>query len=363
MRDGVDVGAADPHRRFMPPLSRRPTQKQVAALAGVTQSTVSLVLRNDPAISEETKRRVHDAIKQLGYVPDPFLSGLAAYRNTLREPTFHATLALVSTHPKSGGWRESPQFNAYWEGAVAQGREMGYHLEEHSLCSPGMTPSRLTDILHSRSIRGILLAPQPQPQAVPEMDWSKFAVVAFGYSIVSPVTHVVTVHQYRAMETAFRRCVELGYRRPGLAMSVESDERAKGLWSAAFWKMQNTLPPPRRVRPFVPTQLTPAELVAWVERSRPDVVIGIDPRIETWLKKSGRRVPDDIGFAHLSVPLDDPHYAGISENPVTIGRKGMALLIGMVQHGEFGLPTVPNYLLVEGTWRDGRTVRRVAGEA
>jgi Transcriptional regulators len=356
---GVDGEAIGRHGRFMPPLSRRPTQKQVAALAGVTQSTVSLVLRNDPAISAETKRRVNDAMEKLGYVPDPFLSGLAAYRKTLRKPTFHATLALVSTHPEPGGWRGSPQFNAYWEGAVAQGREMGYHLEEHSLCAPGMTPGRLTSILQSRAIRGLLLAPQQPPQEVPAMDWSKFAVVAFGYSILRPVTHVVTVHQYRAMETAFRKCLELGYKRPGLAMSMESDERAKGMWSAAFWKMQNTRPASRRVKPFMPVDLTFDGLVEWADRHRPDVVISIDPRIETWLVKSGRRVPEDIGFVHLSVPLGEPRYAGISENPMTIGRKGMALLIGMVQHGEIGLPEVPNYLLVEGTWRDGRTVRRV----
>jgi LacI family transcriptional regulator len=50
--------------------SRRPTQADVAKLAGVSQSAVSQVLtRSDSAIPEETKQRVFDAIDQLGYVP------------------------------------------------------------------------------------------------------------------------------------------------------------------------------------------------------------------------------------------------------------------------------------------------------
>ena len=46
-----------------------PTQKDVASVAGVDQSTVSLALRGDPRISPETRRRVLEAAKKLGYKP------------------------------------------------------------------------------------------------------------------------------------------------------------------------------------------------------------------------------------------------------------------------------------------------------
>jgi LacI family transcriptional regulator len=50
---------------------RRPTQADVAKLAGVSQSTVSQVLnRNDIAIPKETRQRVMNAVDQLGYVPN-----------------------------------------------------------------------------------------------------------------------------------------------------------------------------------------------------------------------------------------------------------------------------------------------------
>jgi DNA-binding LacI/PurR family transcriptional regulator len=46
-----------------------PTSRDVAALAGVSQSTVSYVMSGKRAISEETRRRVQAAIEQLTYQP------------------------------------------------------------------------------------------------------------------------------------------------------------------------------------------------------------------------------------------------------------------------------------------------------
>ena len=43
------------------------TIRDVAALAGVSPSTVSRTYRNNPSISEETKERVRRAARQLGY--------------------------------------------------------------------------------------------------------------------------------------------------------------------------------------------------------------------------------------------------------------------------------------------------------
>src|SRR5690606_17475363 len=50
--------------------SKRGTIQEVARLAGVSPATVSRVLNNHPRTSPETRRRVLDAVAQLGYVPD-----------------------------------------------------------------------------------------------------------------------------------------------------------------------------------------------------------------------------------------------------------------------------------------------------
>jgi len=63
------------------PLPRAvPTSADVARLAGVSRATVSYVLNNTSAvrISEPTRRRVHEAAKELGYVPHAAARSLRA---------------------------------------------------------------------------------------------------------------------------------------------------------------------------------------------------------------------------------------------------------------------------------------------
>jgi len=74
---------------------QRVTSKQVAQLAGVSQSTVSFVLNNvDSAnISAETSQRVWEAARTLGYVPNVTARALARGKNNL--------VALILDHPHS----------------------------------------------------------------------------------------------------------------------------------------------------------------------------------------------------------------------------------------------------------------------
>jgi DNA-binding LacI/PurR family transcriptional regulator len=66
---------------------RRPvTMKDVAAAAGVAQSTVSRILNDSPAripASDETRKRVQAVAKQLGYRPHPFARALRGARSML----------------------------------------------------------------------------------------------------------------------------------------------------------------------------------------------------------------------------------------------------------------------------------------
>ena len=54
------------------------TVKDIAALAGVSPSTVSRVCNNHPSISKETRERVHKAMAELGYETNPSPSNTQA---------------------------------------------------------------------------------------------------------------------------------------------------------------------------------------------------------------------------------------------------------------------------------------------
>lgn len=59
-------------RKNDPQRTKRPTQAHVARLANVSQAMVSYVVNDTPSVSipEETRKRVLDAVRELGYVPD-----------------------------------------------------------------------------------------------------------------------------------------------------------------------------------------------------------------------------------------------------------------------------------------------------
>lgn len=58
----------------------RPTLEQVAALAGVSRSTVSRVVNGSPKVSEAVRTAVDSAIEQLGYLPNPAARSLVTRR-------------------------------------------------------------------------------------------------------------------------------------------------------------------------------------------------------------------------------------------------------------------------------------------
>jgi len=61
----------------------KPTINDVARLAGVSKKTVSRVINRSPALNEETRQRVQDVIRQVGYIPNPQARALALRRNFL----------------------------------------------------------------------------------------------------------------------------------------------------------------------------------------------------------------------------------------------------------------------------------------
>ncbi|MEL7975688.1 LacI family DNA-binding transcriptional regulator [Isoptericola sp. F-RaC21] len=63
------------------PAGDKPNIRQVAQLAGVSHMTVSRVLNDHPNIREATRRRVEEAIEQLGYRPSMTARALATQRS------------------------------------------------------------------------------------------------------------------------------------------------------------------------------------------------------------------------------------------------------------------------------------------
>jgi LacI family transcriptional regulator len=58
--------------------NRNPTINDIARLAGVSKKTVSRVINESPSVRADTRQRVSEIIRKLGFVPDPQARGLAS---------------------------------------------------------------------------------------------------------------------------------------------------------------------------------------------------------------------------------------------------------------------------------------------
>lgn len=68
--DSLEIPAPRPNTRGSGERGKRPTLKTIASLAGLGVTTVSRALKDGPEIAEETKRRVRQIAREVGYYPD-----------------------------------------------------------------------------------------------------------------------------------------------------------------------------------------------------------------------------------------------------------------------------------------------------
>ncbi|EIP97164.1 transcriptional regulator [Opitutaceae bacterium TAV1] len=336
----------------------RPSQRDIARAAGVTQATVSLALNNHPRLSAAIRDRVQAIARQLGYRPDPYLAGLSAYRRQRRHPGFQATLAWLTGFPDGDrGWRTISTFLHYFEGASQRAAELGYRIEEHNLARPGMTSARMERILRARNIPGILVAPQPHPGACLDFPFSRFSCVTIGYTLAAPRLHMVTNHAWRSADMLMTEIRARGYRRPGFVMEAEDELRIKRLFSSAFLRTQHDLPASRRLPLLEKRNLDRATFLRWYRRHKPDVIVTLWDLVYPWLADAGIRVPEEVGLALLSVRETGDPFSGMWGNPFLVGARAVEHLVDLVHRGERGIPESPSCLLVEGSWHEGRTLR------
>ena len=141
-----------------------PTVRQLAELAGVSRTTVSLALRNHPSISLPTRERIRVLADTHGYVLDPLYARLMGQLRVRRADRPTEKLAFLTSWPERDEWYQKAYNDRnYYKGACERAAKLGYEIEVFWAKEPGMTARRLSKILHTRSIRGVIILPLSRP--------------------------------------------------------------------------------------------------------------------------------------------------------------------------------------------------------
>ncbi|MDR1281592.1 MAG: LacI family transcriptional regulator [Opitutaceae bacterium] len=350
------------------PAFTRPTMRDIAARAKVSPMTVSLAMRDHDSIPESTRLRIKGIAGELGYRPDPVLRALHAYRSNSRHAPFQGTLAWVDNIAPDHPLRAASAFGAYHKGAARRAEQLGYKLEKFPLGASGMSQERMTDILQTRNITGLLLPPQPDARTELDLDWSQFSIVTFGYTLARPRFHSVCNNHYQSVLTVTRHLRERGYRRIGFALSADTNERVRRHWLAGFLVERQTWPKEQRIEPLMITGGAPRPEVvgSWIRKWRPDSVVAIDPLVAGAAEAAGIRVPKEVAFGLCGDAWDNERFARIDENSVVIGATAVDMLAGMLQRNERGIPEHPVRMMIEGAWVEGPSApfrKNVRGES
>jgi LacI family transcriptional regulator len=352
---------------------KRVTLADIARAAGVHTTTVSMALRNHPRLPEKTRTRLQALAKKMNYVPDPWVRALVAYRGAVRVRRVPATIAYVTNWNTRWGWKRVTAHPEFFAGAEARARELGYQLEHFWLREPGLTHGRLSGILQTRGINGVIIASHERKiDEALHFDWEHISGVKIDYFPHRPALHNVTNNQCNIIRLAVRQVMAAGYRRIGFVMHRGWDHSVDHFWAAGFLCEQQNIAPADHVPMFLfpgpePVEdwinegkadvVTPLEpFAAWLEEHRPEVVISKASFVLPVLEKLGLRVPRDIAFVDVFLEDTTGGTAGVRQNHAAVGALAVDMLASRLQHNDRGAPAIPTTTYVDGTWFDGNSL-------
>ena len=187
------------------------TSHDVARLVGVSQPTVSRALRDDPRVSEDTKRRVREAVALLGYVPSDAGRALSSGRT-------HRVGLLVTDLDN--------QFYAHIIAPAHRELEsLGYQLMLHTESGDN---DAVAERLIANGLDGVILATTTVESVVPvRLRDRRMPFVYFNRTaslVDADATVVDPADGYRA---AVQRAAELGHTRIGAVLGPQNTSTAQ----------------------------------------------------------------------------------------------------------------------------------------
>lgn len=348
----------------------RVSSKDVAERAGVSIATVSHVINETRFVSDETRQRVLDAIKELNYRPNAIARSLVT--NSTR------TIGLVVSDITN------PFFTA-----VARGVEDGMisHRYNTIFCNTDEDPEREENYLHllaTQQIDGLIIAPTGVPtRSLLALAESDVPIVQLDRRAPGLEAPLVSVNNEEGAYRAIRYLIELGHRRIAYLMGIDTVstqiERLNG-WKRAlheanlpieaelivradprFYGTVPSLAAPLN-RPAPAHQVMPSayDLLQGLLRlpHRPSAIFVANNQLTLGtlyaFKECGLHCPDHISL----ISFDDQDWAALLNPPLTvvrqptyqIGNMAAHLLMSMINGEDTQIPApLPVDLVIRGT--------------
>jgi len=311
------------------------TLEDIAREAGVSRSTVSRVVNDQPNVREDVRQRVWEVIQQRGYHPNVAARALASQRSQM--------LGLVLPRSVSSFFTD-PYFPHLTQGIAQACNQFDYTLslflvstkEDEDKIFPRLSRQGLMD--------GILLqSGQLGEQLIERLVNSNVPLVIAGRPFETEGISYIDVDNVGAAAGAVEHLIKLGRQRiatisgqPGSTVSIDRLAGYRRALQAAGRNFDDAL--------IVEGDFTESGGYAAMEQllpARPDAVFAASDLMAIGAMRAARdaglRVPDDMAF----VGFDDLPIANMLDIPLTtvrqpvaeFGFKAVEVLIDLIENG------------------------------
>jgi DNA-binding LacI/PurR family transcriptional regulator len=325
----------------------RPSIREVAAVAGVSISAVSLAINGKPGVSPAKRARVLRTVQELGYVRNGHRPAAIGTRvlGVLME-----TLSIPAAHDRF--------YAEIVAGIEESAQRLGYRLLLH-LYRPGVDPIGDIRSLMGRDIQGLIVANggDVTDDVIARIARGKTPLVLVENYVSEPV-HAVLADNFTAGLAVTQHLLDLGHTCIGaLAGPAKYKSLVDRLRGHSVALMEHGLAPDLSLRP-PPTAGHPRKGYVQMQQllalpRRPTAVFAVSDKTAFGameaIKDAGLRIPEDVSI----VGIDNVHESAYSAPPLTtyhvpkraLGEMAVATLDALLAPGT---PPAPAKIALTG---------------
>lgn len=338
------------------------SMKDISAACGVSVATVSKALNDHKDVGDDTKKRIKQVAKEMGYFPNSSARALKTNKS------YNIGVLFVDEYPKSGLTHD--YFASILDSFKVAVEAKGYDITFIN-CNR-VREGRLSYLEHSkfRGVDGVLIAcvDYSDPEVI-ELVNSDIPVVTIDYAFEGKLA--VLSDNSKGIKDLLRYIYEQGHRKIAYIHGQNSnDNTVTGNRLKSFTDMAGELGleiPDEYIIPGNYRDITAAAKGAGKLldlKDRPTCIMFSDDYSAVGgmneIQARGFTIPKDVsiaGYDGISIAsMIEPRLTTIVQDTRTIGRIAGDNLINLIENPE---NTDPEHVVVKGILREGKSVRKI----
>lgn len=314
------------------PAPHRVSIRDLARLAGVSRTTVSLALRGSHEISAATRNRILDLAIKHDYRSHPGINALMQQVGRGERVQDEEVIAFIRCGSDADETAPGPL--ELLNGARAEAHRRGYKLEVFWAGFCASRSKELARILYHRGIRGIIWGPMPHPHPPIEFPWQQFVPISCTTAIEIPLMPVVRIDHTSAMAAMLESLSAMGAARIGYMINHAEEVRQDHRWLSGIDLYKHRAGKAAVSTLLLKAPISEKRLRAWIADRQIDVLICSHDLFQQTAYLDGQ-----VARASLDVPQAEVgRTGGLYQDMWRIGQHALRSMSIRLANGLLGLP-------------------------